>query len=103
MTDQFDRLKTALSDRYLIEREIGRGGMATAYLAEDLKHQRHVAVKVLDPALARAMGAERFLREVQVTANLNHPHILPLHDSFLFRTLHSHPRFTLLLQKMNLA
>ncbi len=81
MTDQLDRLKTDLSDRYAIERELGRGGMAAVYLAEDLKHHRPVAVKVLDPELARALGAERFLREVEITANLNHPHILPLHDS----------------------
>jgi len=81
VTDQLDRLKTDLSDRYAIERELGRGGMAAVYLAEDLKHHRPVAVKVLDPELARALGAERFLREVEITANLNHPHILPLHDS----------------------
>jgi serine/threonine-protein kinase len=81
MPDVFDRLKAALADRYAIEREIGSGGMATVYLAEDLKHRRKVAVKVLDPELARTLGAERFLREVEVTANLNHPHILPLHDS----------------------
>jgi len=81
MTDQLDRLKTALADRYAIEREIGRGGMATVYLAEDLKHHRPVAIKVLDPELARALGAERFLREVEVTAKLTHPHILTLIDS----------------------
>ena len=68
MTDQLDRLKAALADRYAIEREIGSGGMATVYLAEDLKHHRPVAIKVLDPELARALGAERFLREVEVTA-----------------------------------
>ncbi len=81
MTDVLDRLRKALADRYAIERELGRGGMATVYLAEDLKHHRHVAIKVLDPELARALGSDRFLREVEVTANLNHPHILPLHDS----------------------
>jgi TolB-like protein/tRNA A-37 threonylcarbamoyl transferase component Bud32/Tfp pilus assembly protein PilF len=81
VADVLDHLKAALGDRYTIERELGRGGMATVYLARDLKHQRHVAIKVLDPELARALGAERFLREVEVTANLNHPHILPLHDS----------------------
>jgi serine/threonine-protein kinase len=81
MTEPLVRLKSAVADRYTIDRELGRGGMATVYLAEDLKHHRHVAVKVLDPELARALGAERFLREVEVTANLNHPHILPLHDS----------------------
>ena len=81
MTDLLDRLKAALANRYTVERELGRGGMATVYLAEDLKHHRHVAVKVLDPELARALGAERFLREVEVTANLTHPHILGLIDS----------------------
>jgi TolB-like protein len=81
MTDALDRLKAALANRYAIERELGRGGMATVYLAEDLKHHRHVAIKVLDPDLARALGAERFLREVEVTANLTHPHILTLIDS----------------------
>ncbi len=75
------RLKTALADRYTIEREIGAGGMATVYLAEDLKHHRKVGVKVLRPELAAVLGAERFLREIKVTANLQHPHILPLHDS----------------------
>jgi len=81
VTDSFDRLKSALADRYSIERELGAGGMATVYLAQDLKHRRQVAIKVLDPDLARALGSERFLREVEVTANLNHPHIIPLHDS----------------------
>jgi len=74
-------LKTALADRYAIEREIGAGGMATVYLAEDLKHHRKVAVKVLRPELAAVLGPERFLREIETTANLNHPHILPLFDS----------------------
>ena len=81
MTEVEARLRAALSDRYTIERELGRGGMATVYLAEDLKHHRHVAIKVLDPELARALGAERFLREVEVTAKLTHPHILTLIDS----------------------
>jgi len=81
MADLLDRLRKALADRYTIEREIGSGGMATVYLAEDLKHRRNVAIKVLRPELAAALGPERFLREVDVTANLNHPHILPLHDS----------------------
>ncbi len=76
-----DRLKTALADRYAIEREIGAGGMATVYLAEDLKHKRKVAVKVLRPELTAVLGAERFLKEIEVTANLQHPHILPLFDS----------------------
>ena len=81
MSDTVDRLSAALSDRYTIEREIGAGGMATVYLAEDLKHERKVAVKVLRPELAAVLGAERFLNEIKVTANLQHPHILPLHDS----------------------
>ena len=76
-----DRLATALADRYRIERELGAGGMATVYLAEDLKHHRQVAIKVLRPELAMALGAERFLREIATTANLRHPHILPLYDS----------------------
>jgi len=76
-----DRLRAALADRYRIERELGRGGMATVFLAQDLKHERPVAVKVLRPELAAALGAERFLREIKVAARLTHPHILPLHDS----------------------
>jgi Tol biopolymer transport system component len=74
-------LTTALSDRYRIERELGAGGMATVYLAQDLKHDREVAIKVLRPELAAVIGAERFLSEIKTTANLQHPHILPLHDS----------------------
>jgi eukaryotic-like serine/threonine-protein kinase len=74
-------LSDALADRYRIEREIGAGGMATVYLAEDLKHQRSVAVKVLDPQLAASVGAERFLREIRITAGLQHPNILTLIDS----------------------
>ena len=81
MADILDRLKAALADRYRIERELGSGGMATVYLAQDPKHERQVAVKVLRPELAAALGAERFLREIKITANLNHPHILPLLDS----------------------
>jgi tetratricopeptide (TPR) repeat protein len=77
----FDRLKTALSDRYAVEREVGAGGMALVYLAEDLKHHRKVAVKVLRPELAAAIGPERFLREIEIAAGLDHPHILPLFDS----------------------
>jgi serine/threonine-protein kinase len=76
-----ERLTAALADRYQIEREIGSGGMATVYLAHDLKHHRQVAVKVLKPELAAVLGAERFLSEIKVTANLHHPHILPLFDS----------------------
>ncbi|MEP7327128.1 MAG: protein kinase, partial [Gemmatimonadota bacterium] len=75
------RLAEALADRYRIERELGAGGMATVYLAEDLKHDRKVALKVLRPELAAVIGAERFLSEIKTTANLQHPHILPLFDS----------------------
>jgi len=75
------RLVAALSDRYRIERELGQGGMATVYLAFDLKHDRQVALKVLRPELAAVIGAERFLHEIKTTANLQHPHILPLFDS----------------------
>ena len=81
MSDPFARLVAALADRYRIDRELGAGGMATVYLAEDLKHNRLVAVKVLKPELAVAIGAERFLAEIKTTANLQHPHILALHDS----------------------
>jgi Tol biopolymer transport system component/tRNA A-37 threonylcarbamoyl transferase component Bud32 len=76
-----DRLVAALADRYRVERELGHGGMATVYLAEDLKYHRLVAVKVLRPELAATLGADRFLREIQVAAQLQHPHILPLLDS----------------------
>ncbi len=76
-----ERLKAALDGRYAIERELGEGGMATVYLAEDLKHNRKVAVKVLRPELAAALGAERFVQEITTTANLQRPHILPLFDS----------------------
>jgi len=76
-----DRLASALSDRYRIERELGQGGMATVYLAADLKHDRKVAVKVLKPELAAVLGAERFVVEIKTTAALQHPHILPLFDS----------------------
>ena len=80
-TDTRDRLTAALSDRYRIERELGQGGMATVYLAEDLKHKRKVALKVLKPELAAVLGAERFVQEITTTASLQHPHILPLFDS----------------------
>jgi tetratricopeptide (TPR) repeat protein len=76
-----DRLKKALADRYAIDRVLGRGGMATVWLAEDLKHRRAVAVKVLEPDLAAVLGPERFLREIEIAAGLDHPHILPLYDS----------------------
>ena len=75
------RLAAALADRYRIERELGAGGMATVYLAQDLRHDRKVAIKVLRPELAAVIGAERFLSEIRTTANLQHPHILPLFDS----------------------
>jgi serine/threonine protein kinase len=75
------RLSTALADRYRIERELGQGGMATVYLAEDLRHHRKVALKLLRPELAATLGPARFLREIQIAAQLQHPHILPLLDS----------------------
>jgi len=81
MSDPVARLNAALEGRYAIERELGEGGMATVYLADDLKHQRKVALKVLKPELAAVVGAERFLAEIKTTANLTHPHILPLFDS----------------------
>src|SRR5213593_462038 len=81
MIDSIQRLTAALSDRYRIERELGSGGMATVYLAQDIRHDRRVAVKVLRPELSAVIGAERFLAEIKLTANLQHPHILPLFDS----------------------
>jgi Tol biopolymer transport system component/tRNA A-37 threonylcarbamoyl transferase component Bud32 len=75
------RLSEALADRYRLERELGAGGMATVYLAEDMRHQRRVAIKVLRPELAAVLGAERFVQEITTTAQLQHPHILPLFDS----------------------
>src|SRR6187402_1697478 len=75
------RLATALEGRYRIEREIGRGGMATVYLARDVRHNRSVALKVLNPELGAVLGIERFLAEIEVTANLQHPNLLPLFDS----------------------
>jgi serine/threonine-protein kinase len=81
MAEQTEQLKTALADRYVIERELGAGGMATVYLAHDLKHDRQVAIKVLRPDLAAVLGADRFVQEIKTTANLQHPHILPLFDS----------------------
>jgi serine/threonine-protein kinase len=80
-TEQFALLSAALADRYRLDKTLGEGGMATVYLAQDLKHDRQVALKVLKPELAEALGAQRFLKEIQVTANLQHPHILPLYDS----------------------
>ena len=81
MADARARLTAALSDRYRLERELGQGGMATVYLAEDLKHDRKVAIKVLKPELAAVLGAARFVQEIKTTAALQHPHILPLFDS----------------------
>ncbi len=81
MSDAETRLAAALAGRYAIERELGAGGMATVYLARDLKHDRRVALKVLRPELAAALGPERFLREIRTTASLAHPHIVPLYDS----------------------
>src|SRR5437870_6961056 len=81
MADLVERLRAALAGRYTIERELGRGGMATVYLARDLKHDRPVALKVLRPELAAILGAERFLREIRIAARLQHPNILPLYDS----------------------
>jgi serine/threonine-protein kinase len=79
--DLLERLTNALADRYAVERELGRGGMATVFLAEDLKHHRKVAIKVLHPELASVIGPDRFLREIEAVAGLTHPHVLPLHDS----------------------
>src|ERR1044071_9605759 len=81
MADPLALLKNALADRYAIERELGRGGMATVYLAQDLKHPRQVALKVLRPEVAGALGADRFLKEIALAARLQHPHILGLLDS----------------------
>ncbi len=81
MSDLTEKLKVAIADRYVIERELGEGGMALVYLAHDVKHERKVAMKVLRPELAAVIGAERFLQEIKVTANLQHSHILPLYDS----------------------
>ena len=79
--DRIEQLTPALAGRYEIEREIGHGGMATVYLARDARHDRNVALKVLDPELAAALGADRFLAEIKTTANLQHPHVVALHDS----------------------
>src|SRR5690348_1512364 len=76
-----EKVTQALDRKYKIRKEIGRGGMATVYLAEDARHGRDVAVKVLHPDLSSALGADRFLREIRLAARLNHPHILPLFDS----------------------
>ena len=81
MADLPAQLAEALRDRYLLEREFGRGGMATVYLARDLKHDRPVALKVLRPELAATLGPDRFRREIHLAARLQHPHILSVHDS----------------------
>src|SRR5918994_1850397 len=81
MPELVSRLQSSLEDRYRLDREVGAGGMATVYLAQDLRHDRKVALKVLRPELAAVIGAERFLAEIKLTANLQHPHILPLFDS----------------------
>jgi len=81
VTDLVARIRSALADRYAVQSEIGRGGMATVFLAEDLKHGRQVAIKVVHPELAAAVGTDRFLREIETVAGLTHPHILALHDS----------------------
>src|SRR6478672_12368216 len=81
VTDSRARLAAALADRYRLERELGQGGMATVYLAHDLRHDRKVALKVLRPELSAILGAARFLAEIKTTANLQHPHILSLFDS----------------------
>ena len=81
MSDLQERLQKAVADRYRVEREIGRGGMATVFMAQDPKHGRPVAIKVLHPHLAAALGSERFLREIQIAARLQHSHIVPLYDS----------------------
>ena len=81
MSDLIDRLRGALADRYSVEKEIGAGGMATVYLADDVRHHRQVAVKVLRSELAATLGPDRFLREIEIAARLQHPHVLPLYDS----------------------
>ena len=91
MSQDIGRLASALADRYRIERELGAGGMATVYLAQDLKHDRKVAVKVLRPELAANIGPERFLAEIRTTAKMQHPHILPLFDSGQTAATADHP------------
>ena len=84
MSDIPERLAAALSDRYILERQVGAGGMATVYLARDLRHKRQVALKVVRPELGGREGVERFLREIELAARLQHPHILPVFDSGVF-------------------
>src|SRR5205807_8208906 len=90
MAELLARLRGALADRYAIDRELGHGGTATGYLAHDLKHGRAVAIKVLRPELAAALGAERFLREIEIAARVAHAHILPLLGSGLATVFHAH-------------
>ncbi len=80
MSNAVARLNASLEGRYAIDGELGEGGMATVYLAKDLKHDRQVAIKVLRPELAASIGSERFVREIRLTSQLSHPHILPIHD-----------------------
>ncbi|HUG26916.1 MAG TPA: serine/threonine-protein kinase, partial [Gemmatimonadales bacterium] len=81
MPETLDSIAHAVADRYRVERELGAGGMARVYLARDLRHERQVALKVLRPEIVSAVGADRFLAEIRTTANLQHPHLLPLFDS----------------------
>ena len=81
LPDALGPLAAALADRYRLEREVGRGGMATVYLAHDLRHDRPVALKVLRPELGAVLGPDRFNQEIRIAARLRHPHILPVHDS----------------------
>ena len=81
MVEVVERLRTVLAEHYAVDRELGRGGMATVYLARDLKHGRLVAIKVLRPTLAESLGPGRFLREIRIASRLTHPNILPVHDS----------------------
>ena len=81
MPDRFSRLRAALANQYRLDKELGRGGMATVYLAHDLKHNRPVALKLLHPEIAAALGPERFQREIMLAARLQHPHILSVYDS----------------------
>src|SRR4029079_19021349 len=79
--DVISKFRAAVADNYVVERELGRGGMATVFLARDVKHEREVAIKVLHPELAASLGGERFEREIRLAAKLQHPHILGLYDS----------------------
>ena len=81
MSDLISRIQTSLADSYLIERQLGEGGMAVVFLATDLKHNRKVAIKVLKPELSESLGSARFLQEIETAAGLSHPHILAVHDS----------------------